>query len=1078
MNEREQSTAERSASEMLPHAFANLLPTAVYVCDLEGRITYYNERAAELWGRRPAVGEPDERYCGSYRLWWPDGRLLPHSESPMMQAIREGVSVLGQEVTIEHPDGRQLPVLVNIVPLRDTDGRIVGAINSFNDIVERKQQEEALRLSEERLRRHNQQLELLARVAQRMIVDDGDASEMLSAVFGEVAAAIGAEMYVGYQPCDEASMRLRISGGLDASERAQYETVRYGDLLCGRVALRRRPLVVEDIARTDVEGSEAVRAAGYAAYVGFPLLAGDRLLGTVAFVTRHKTHFAEGEVQTVQTVCDQVAAMLERARLAAELRESEERFRAIADYTCDWETWIGTDGRPKWINPAVERIAGVTVEACLQMEDYPLALVHPDDRVHMCERLAGALAGIPGHDVPFRIQRPDGAAVWGAMSWQPIAAADGRPLGYRSSVHDHTVRKRAEEALRIAGDSFRQLVEQSPFGVYAVDADFRLVMASAGARTVFRNVEPLFGRDLGEVLSTLWPAPFVASTLAHFRHTLVTGEPYRAPSTVELRTDIGETEAYDWKIERMILPDGRHGVVCHFYDLSERQRYEVALRASEHRYRTLLDASCAVTWSCPPDGRHDEPQLAWMAFTGQTAGEMLGEGWLKAVHPDDTARVVVQWRVATAERRRYSIEYRARRHDGEWRWMAVSAAPVFDAGGSIVEWFGMCFDITDRKQAEHALREADRKKDEFLATLAHELRNPLAPIRSGLDIIKLAGSDPLAVAKAREVMERQVLQMTTLLDDLMDVSRIARGHILLRKTTLPLADAVQNAVDSTRPLIDAQGHELVLDLPPSPIFVHGDLTRLSQVLANLLNNAAKYTPSGGRIRLGIERHADQAVMRVEDNGLGIPVHLLNSVFDLFTQVDRASNRTQDGLGIGLNIVKRLVEMHGGSIAASSGGHGMGSSFVVHLPVAEPPQTAIAAEARSPPPTLAAHRILVVDDNDDVADSLAMLLEFMGNETRSARDGMQAVAVAEAFEPDVILMDIGMPNLNGYEACRRIRAQPWGQHILMIAQTGWGQQEDRRSAMAAGFDLHMTKPIDPVALGNLLRDRLTGAADRA
>lgn len=382
----------------------------------------------------------------------------------------------------------------------------------------------------------------------------------------------------------------------------------------------------------------------------------------------------------------------------------------------------------------------------------------------------------------------------------------------------------------------------------------------------------------------------------------------------------------------------------------------------------------------------------------------------------------------------------------------------------------------ERVRAEQVLHETDRRKNEFLATLAHELRNPLAPIRNGLHLMKLAGGDARLVEKWRVLMERQVEQMVHLIDDLMDVSRVSRGKIALVKTRLPLALAVEAALDSARHLIEERGHELVVSVPPEPIDVDADRIRLAQVFGNLLNNAAKYTERGGRIRIAVERQGSDAVVVVEDNGVGIPAHMLDKVFDMFAQVDRSLEKSQGGLGIGLNIVKGLVEMHDGSVAAESRGPGAGSRFVVRLPVAQS-GSSVEKDDRDAAPVSRPHRrrILVVDDNEDAAESLANLLDFLGNETQVAHDGLEAIAVAEVFRPDLILMDIGMPLLNGYDACRRIREQPWGHDTVIVAQSGWGQDSDKRKSKEAGFDLLLVKPVDVAVLEKLLAEApVTGA----
>ena len=373
-----------------------------------------------------------------------------------------------------------------------------------------------------------------------------------------------------------------------------------------------------------------------------------------------------------------------------------------------------------------------------------------------------------------------------------------------------------------------------------------------------------------------------------------------------------------------------------------------------------------------------------------------------------------------------------------------------------------------RREAADVLREADRRKDEFLATLAHELRNPLAPIRNGLQIMRLAGGRPAVVEQARGMMERQVRQMVRLIDDLLDLSRISRGKVELRKERIDLAAVVRNAVETSRPLIEQAGHELTVTIPGEPIVIEADLVRLSQVFSNLLNNAAKYTDNGGRVWLNAERRDGTVVVSVRDNGVGIPAPMLPHVFEMFTQVNRSLERTRGGLGIGLSIVKRLVEMHGGTVEARSDGHGQGSELVVELPIlpGAPPQEEAREEGERTGET-SRRRILVADDNEDSAASLAMMLEIMGHEVRTAADGLTAFEAASAYRPDAILLDIGMPRLNGYETCRLLREQPWGQGILLLALTGWGQDDDKRRSREAGFDHHLVKPIEPAMLQKLL-----------
>ena len=386
-------------------------------------------------------------------------------------------------------------------------------------------------------------------------------------------------------------------------------------------------------------------------------------------------------------------------------------------------------------------------------------------------------------------------------------------------------------------------------------------------------------------------------------------------------------------------------------------------------------------------------------------------------------------------------------------------------------------DLTTQRHHEklnallEALKESDHHKNEFLAMLAHELRNPLAPLRSALQILRRTEGNGEAVRSASEMMERQIGQLVRLVDDLLDVSRISRGKIELRRERVELAPVIHNAIETIRAVIESARHELTVILPPQPLYLHADAARLIQVFGNLLNNSSKYSEPQGHISLTAERQGNDAVVSVKDAGVGIAPNMLSKIFEMFTQIDTSLERARGGLGIGLTLVKRLVEMHGGSVSALSEGPGRGSEFVVRLPimletpkVPQPPEPAVIESTSA---TL--RRILVVDDNLDSATMLAMLLTLTGHETHTAHDGLAAVEAAATFKPDVVLLDIGLPKLNGYEAARKIRQQPLGKGMVLVALTGWGQEEDRRKSREAGFDGHMVKPVELDALMQLLAE---------
>jgi len=528
-------------------------------------------------------------------------------------------------------------------------------------------------------------------------------------------------------------------------------------------------------------------------------------------------------------------------------------------------------------------------------------------------------------------------------------------------------------------------------------------------------------------------------------------------------------------------------------DVTDRKRAEEALRKrteqlaeAEARIRSVMNNVINGIVTIDERGVVESFNSAAERLFGYQTKEVVGQNVKMLMgepyHSEHDGYLANYLRTGQAKVIGIGREVEARRKDGSAFLMDLGISEFLL--GERRYFTAVVRDITERKRLEEELRqlaadlsEADRRKDEFLATLAHELRNPLAPIRNGLQLIKLAGGQEAIVEQARSMMERQLMQMVRLVDDLMDVSRISRGKLELRKERVPLAAVLNSALETSRPLIEKMGHELTVTLPKQPLIVEADLTRLAQVFLNLLNNAAKYGDRGGHIQLNVERQGSDVVVMVKDNGIGIAADQLPRIFEMFTQVDRSLEKSQGGLGIGLTLVKRLVEMHGGRVEARSEGPGKGSEFIVRLPVVVeasiPQASGVEDEPAAPKSSL---RILIVDDNRDGADSLAMMLRIMGNYTRTAYDGQEGADLAGEFLPDVMLLDIGLPKLNGYEVCRYIREQSWGKSVVLIAVTGWGQDDDRRRSHEAGFDSHMVKPVDPQALMKTLT-MLAEAADK-
>jgi len=548
----------------------------------------------------------------------------------------------------------------------------------------------------------------------------------------------------------------------------------------------------------------------------------------------------------------------------------------------------------------------------------------------------------------------------------------------------------------------------------------------------------------------------------------------RAYVAVPLRRSGGWAAAFwvstegprDWTAREVELLEQ---VADRTWNAVERLRLDAALRASEARFRNMADHAPVMVWVAEPGGVVTFLSQSWYRFTGQTQETGLGAGWMGALHPDDRAAVEEAFEAAEARREPCRLEYRLRTQTGEFRWVLDSAQPRFGDHGEFLGYIGSVMDITERRETEEALRESGRRKDEFLAMLAHELRNPLAPIRNAAQVLKLLGAPGVDQRWALGVIERQTQHLTRLVDDLLDVSRITQGKIALRREPIELAAVVQRAVEACRSAVEERGHRLHLSVSPEPVSVEGDLTRLVQVVGNLLHNAAKYTPEKGNIWIEAGADGANAFVRVRDDGIGVPGDLLPHVFDLFTQADRSLDRSQGGLGIGLTLARRLVELHGGRVEARSEGPGRGSEFLVVLPRLEVAADSAASDwpGAGGERAQAGLRILVVEDHADSAEMLAFLLRLEGHEVRVASDGAGALEAARAQRPDVVLCDIGLPGMNGYEVASQLRRDTECADARLIALSGYGQAEDRRRSKEAGFDFHLTKPVEPDALIALL-----------
>jgi PAS domain S-box-containing protein len=768
--------------------------------------------------------------------------------------------------------------------------------------------------------------------------------------------------------------------------------------------------------------------------------------------------------QGVYTIFEDIT---ERKEAEAEIRQNALHLKSWLDTAATGLVRLSLDLRYRAANAAYARLVGRPVDEIMGrfigevLGEPALEKVRP-----YLER------GLRGETLEYELEVPIAGAGprWVHVIYTPDRDAAGEITGLVVSVTDITARHQAEQARRQQA----QLIELSFEPIFVWDLEAGIVAWNRGCEELYgyTRLEAL-GRSPHELLKTQHPIPLaevvaqlVASTnwTGELRHTTKDGHPV----IVESR-------------QQWVHFDGRHAVLETNRDISARKQAELAVRESRQQLALALEAGNLGFWDWDVPSGRVQFGGRWATMLGYDPGEIEPhvQAWERLVHPDDKAAVMATLADHLEGRTDfYECEHRIRHKDGSWRWILDRGRVVARAAdGRPLRALGTHADVTARREAEEALRAADRRNDEFLAMLAHELRNPLAPIRNAVQVLRKSDENqPTTRQHLRRLLpmiDRQVHHLVRLVDDLLEVSRISRGKIELRKEPVELASVIGHAVDTSLPLIQEAGHRLAMALPEEPMRLDADPVRLAQVFSNLLNNAARYTPPGGRIGVRAERRGHEVAVSVCDTGEGILADELPRVFDPFTQVSRSIDRFQEGLGLGLALVRSLVELHGGRVEVHSEGLGQGSEFVVYLPLA--PQRPDSAEtdraAVAVPPGV--QRILVVDDNRDAADSLGVLLEAPAREVRVVYDGPAAITALTAFRPQAIVLDLGMPGLDGLETARRIRQLPEGRTVTLIAVTGWGQDEDRRRTREAGFDHHLVKPVDGDLLQALLGTMANG-----
>jgi PAS domain S-box-containing protein len=612
---------------------------------------------------------------------------------------------------------------------------------------------------------------------------------------------------------------------------------------------------------------------------------------------------------------------------------------------------------------------------------------------------------------------------------------------------------RAAEELRESEARYRDLFENAHDIIYTLDLQGNITSLNKRAEATFGfSREECIGRNAAEMV----PAEYMPRMLDALRSKLAGGP---VPTVYELEM-LRKDGSRVWLevSSRLIVRDGKAaGIQGIARDIGERRRTEAVLRAVRSQLELVTDTMSAAVTHCSRDMRYLWASRRYGEWVGQPPAELAGKRIVDVIGSEGFAviRPYIE-RVLTGAVVEFeaAVNYR----ESGTRWVHVIYTPTHDAGGQPDGWVAVVTDIGERRRVEQALREADRRKDEFLAMLAHELRNPLAPLRSSLEFLDLKMPRDAELRWACDLMERQVQLLTRLTDDLLDVSRITQGKVHLRKERVNLAAIVSRAVETSRPLIEGKKHTLTVAFPAEPLWLEADATRLAQVVSNLLNNAAKFTEAGGHITVAAEKADGFALVRVRDTGIGIPAELLPHIFDLFVQADRSLDRSQGGLGVGLTLVRRLVEMHGGSVSVSSGGAGQGSEFLIRVPVSPQASEASGTPSDRSTPAVTKRRVLLVEDNTSSAAAMARLLQAVGHEVQVSHDGVHALELSQKFKPEVVLLDIGLPGMNGFEVAQRLRQHANSHDLMLVALSGYSEESHRRRARESGFDHYLIKPV--------------------
>lgn len=1087
------------------HVTLESIGDAVISTDVEGHVTFLNPVAETLtgWKSEDAVGRPldDVFHIINEHTRQP-------VENPALRALKDGIVVgLANHTMLIAKDGTERPIADSAAPIRDAKNNVFGSVLVFRDVTQQSRAEQ-----------HRN-----ARLAATQILNTSssvdDASE---SVLKTMCESFGWDVGFYWSLNEERdALVCRQSWGrpdVAVDEFKQTSCNRQftkAEGLPGRIWATGKPAWILDIAQDDnfPRLASALRYDLHSA-IGCPIVLANETLGVIEFFTKRIRAADADLLETMTTIAGNFGQFIERNIAQERLRQSEKELAEFFENASVGLHWVGPDGTILRANRAELELLGYPPDEYI---GHNIAEFHVDEDV-ICDILRRLTAKEELHGYEARMRCKDGTVKHVSIN-SNVLWTDDEFIHTRCFTRDITERKEAEAALRDSDAQFRQLADSMPQIVWTADPGGNIDYLNR-RWTEFTGFPDTVGNE--GWASILHPED-AGPAADRWAACLNNGNAFE----MEVRLLDRRRHNYRWHLIRTVAVHDECGKVVRWFgtstDIQEQKR-------AEESARYLAEASAALAgvvdfestlqkvaklavpyfadWSAvdvADNGglrrlavAHRDPAKIELAheLERQYPSDLQAEsgigGVLRTKKPEMVSEITDEMLVQGAKDERHLQLIRSL---GLKSYICVPLILSDKAFGALTfataesgrtysdEDLALAVDLANRSavaventQLYEALRESDRRKDEFLATLAHELRNPLAPIRNSLQILKLRRADEDTVERSLDMMERQLHHLVRLVDDLLDVSRVVRGKIDLRKEKVELATIIARAVETIQPLIDANNHHLTVHSPSDSVLLNADPVRLSQVVANLLANAAKYTEPGGNILIDAERDGESAVLRVRDDGIGIDKNLLAHIFDLFVQADHTSTRSQGGLGIGLTLVKNLVELHHGTVQARSEGLGKGSEFVVRLPIArgannEGDGRERLAPAHGPTPGTG-FRLLVVDDNHDAANSLAMLLTLKGHEVAAAYSGSAALELVKNYEPDLVFLDIGMPGMDGCEVARRLREDVRERRLILVALTGWGQEEDRKRTTEAGFDYHLVKPPDATALEAVLANLRT------